>query len=429
MEIRDYATDPEVRDTIDLLRQVSGVTDPQEVQRIFSRRLSTEEVGGYVALSLRGMKPGAYKITRRMLDDEALMRNDVDPWTRWNELPVHRGGILGRIIETETPKVLTGFSSQTDPVLGDALRGFAYMAAYPLFDEGRALNWSVFLRRSGPPPTDVQVDEMLLQGNLVGRITKSLVVAKQVESLNRRLSQQLDEIARLQRSLLPERVPRLSGLEIATSYLTSNEAGGDYYDFLAMPEDRCAVVIADVAGHGAGAATVMAMVRTLLHGREARLLGPAKKLEFLNERLTDGALGGRFVTAFIAEFDRRRRLVRYSNAGHNRPMRHAGQGEVETIDGAAGLPLGILEDERYEEAVLEVGPGQTMVLYTDGITEAKGPAPEREMFGEGRLVETLRNCTGAPACVIESVHEGLFAHTRELERADDQTIVAVRVAE
>lgn len=429
MEIRDYAMEPDVRDTIDLLRQVSGVTDPQEVQRIFSRRLSAERVGGYIALSRRGLKPDEYKITRLMLDDGALMRNDTDPWTRWHELPVHRGGVLGRIIETETPKVVTGLEGYSDPVLGDALDGFAYLAAYPLFDEGRALNWSLFLRRRGPGPTRGQIDEMLLQGNLVGRITKSLVVARQVESLNRRLSQQLDEIARLQRSLLPERVPKVGGLEIATSYLTSNEAGGDYYDFLTLPEDRCAVVIADVAGHGAGAATVMAMVRTLLHGRETRALGPGQMLGFLNERLADGSMGGRFVTAFIAEFDRRRRRVRYSNAGHNRPMRHGGEGVVDTIDGAAGLPLGILEGERYEEAVLEVEPGQTMVLYTDGITEAKGPAPAREMFGEARLMETLRGCTGAPACVIESVHEGLYAHTGELGRADDQTIVAVRVSE
>lgn len=430
MEIRDYAADPEVRDTIDLLRQVSGVTDPQEVQRIFSRRLaSTALVGGYISISVRGLKPGEYKITRLMLDDESLRTNAVDPWKDWNALGVHRGGVLGRIIESESPKVIRGFGGQSDPVLGDRLAPFEVMAAYPLFDEGRALNWSVFLRRSGPGPTDFEVDEMLLRGNLVGRITKNLVVARQVEALNRRLAGQLDEIARLQRSLLPDRLPRLPGLEIATSYLTSNEAGGDYYDFLAMPDDRCAVVIADVAGHGAGAATVMAMVRTLLHGRETRSLGPGGMLGFLNERLADRSMEGRFVTAFIAEFDRARRRIRYANAGHNRPVRHAGSGAVDTIDGAAGLPLGVLEGERYEEAELEIGPGQTLVLYTDGVTEAKGPAPAREMFGEGRLIDTLRECTGAPACVIESVHEGLYAHTRELSRSDDQTIVAVRVAE
>lgn len=428
MEIRDYAKDPEVRDTIDLLRQVSGVTDPQEVQRIFSRRLSVEDVGGYIAVSRRGLKPGEYKITRLMLDDSSLLRNDVDPWRQWDSLPVHRGGLIGQIIATECPKVIQWPGEVPDPVLGDRLAAFEVMAAYPLFDEGRALNWSMFLRRKGPVPTDAEVDEMLLQGNLVGRITKSLVVARQVEALNRRLAGQLDEIARLQRSLLPDRLPKLPGLEIATSYLTSNEAGGDYYDFLTLPDDRCAVVIADVAGHGAGAATVMAMVRTLLHGAGIAELGPAGMLGYLNERLADRWLEGRFVTAFIAEFDAARRRVRFANAGHNRPLRHAGTGTVDTIDTAVGLPLGIIEGERYEDGVIEVDREHTLVLYTDGITEAKGTPPEREMFGEQRLIDTLRHCTGAPPCVIESVHEGLFAHTRELNRADDQTIVAVRVS-
>ncbi|MCA9305266.1 MAG: PP2C family protein-serine/threonine phosphatase [Phycisphaerales bacterium] len=430
MEIRDYADNPEVRETLDLIRQVSGVSDPQEVQRIFSMRLaSTHVVAGYLAVSVRGLKPGEYKITRMMLDQDGLRRNRVDPWRDWNNLPTHRGGLIGEIIRTESPKVITGFADDSDPVLGDRLKPFKFMAAYPLFDEGRALNWSMFLRAEGPGPSDEQVDEMLMRGNMIGRITKNLVVAQEVAALNRRLAGQLDEIARLQRSLLPDRVPRLHGLEIATSYLTSNEAGGDYYDFLALPDDRSAVVIADVAGHGAGAATVMAMVRTLLHGRETVDMGPADMLAYLNARLSERSMEGRFVTAFIAEFDKRRRTVRYANAGHNRPMRHAGTGVVDTIDGAAGLPLGVIEEERYEEATIEVAPGHTMVLYTDGITEAKGPAPEREMFGEVRLVDTLRACTGAPACVIESVHEGLYAHTRELSRSDDQTIVAVRVAE
>ncbi|HVZ93803.1 MAG TPA: SpoIIE family protein phosphatase, partial [Phycisphaerales bacterium] len=110
-----------------------------------------------------------------------------------------------------------------------------------------------------------------------------------------------------------------------------------------------------------------------------------------------------------------------------RPRRRVGSGEIVSVDGPASVPLGVIEEAAYEHGIVELKHGDTVVVYTDGITEAFSPPPDRVMFGEQGLESALEHCSGAPTCVIESIHERLFAHTHSRERADDQTIVAMQV--
>jgi sigma-B regulation protein RsbU (phosphoserine phosphatase) len=425
----DLSLNPKIAVYVDLLRRVSRHTDPIDVQREFANLLREDRMfDGMISLSVRGLPAGKYKITRLNLEDDVGTLT-INPWQQWDTLATHSGGFIGRVIETQEPKILQHMSIRGDPVLGDRLARFGSCFVNPLYDDGQALNWSITFRLS---PEGYAADDVvtgMLRGNIIGRMTKTLVVAKQVRELNTKLTAQLEEIAQIQRSLLPDRLPDVPGLSLATSYLTSNESGGDYYDFFDMGQNRLGVIVADVSGHGAGAATVMAMLQTILHSFQERDRGPAAMLEHANRELLRKRIEPSFVTAFAGVIDRERNLMTYSNAGHNRPERRSADGTSSPLEGGASVPLSILDKPDYTDATTPLAQGETLVLYTDGITEAFSPPPNREMFGAARIRTALANCTGAPDCVIDHIHQKLFEHTRSRDRADDQTLVAVRVEE
>jgi sigma-B regulation protein RsbU (phosphoserine phosphatase) len=275
----------------------------------------------------------------------------------------------------------------------------------------------------GFSPSDIE--HTMIVGNLIGGNNSRLLLVEEIKSLNERLNAQLEEVARVQASLLPREKPDMPGLDLATSYLTSDRAGGDYYDFLPFPDGTWGILIADVSGHGPAAATIMAMLRGILHCY-AGDRSPDSVLRFANARLVEAGIEGTFVTAFFAVYDPRAATVTYARAGHNPPILKDGRtGAVTTLDGVGSLPLGILEPLDLRRETVTLHPGDTLILYTDGITEAR--EKERgEMFGPERLDAALVECSGQPDCVVDSIHAALYEHTGERSRADDQTIVALR---
>ena len=422
-------------DYVETLRAMSAITEPKEIQRLFSqsaRRINKAQ--GYIAVSRRNLAPGQYKITRRLLTDEDMEKTNYNPWGAWNDMPTYTGGLIGELISRPVPRLLLDMRIPHDPVLGDALAGFRSLAAAPLFDNGEDLNWSIMTNPEPDGITPEQVEDFFMRANLGGRMTKGLIDKRKVEQLLAERQRQLLDIANIQRSLLPEGVPHVPGVSIATSYLPCNESGGDYYDFFEFGDGRMGVFIADVSGHGAGAATLMAMLQTILH--EAHRLGrdsePAEVMAHANEALSRRRIDGAFITAFMGVLSDDRRRLTYANAGHNRPLLRRGgaakSGTVRTIEGGLAFPLGVLPDTRYEQADIELVSGDSIVMYTDGITEARSRPPDREMFGDERLCSAIEGCSGEPECVIESIHSRLYEHTRARSREDDQTIVALRMS-
>jgi len=430
----DLTADSRVGVLTDLLKRISAMTDAAEVQSEFAKTMSLfSPWEGYISLSKRGLGPGEYKITGRLLDDHDRASPRRDPWKHWDDLPTHRAGWLGQVSSENVPTLISDMKLLGDPVLGDLLAPFRSAMVIPLFDEGDALNWSIALHTERDAFGRKDVEEFLMRGNLIGRVTRNLVIRKEIDELNDRLNEQLHEIATIQRSLLPDRIPAVPRLQIATSYLTSMHAGGDYYDFFEMEDDRFGTIIADVAGHGAGAATVVAILQALLHTAYAGPIDPAETLARVSRELVRKQIENNFVTAFFCVFDADRRTISYSNAGHNRPLVRRASGEVDEILGAVSIPLGITNDLGYETAEFDLRAGDTIVLYTDGIVEAFAPRdPEtgdREMFGKDRLIDTLRSCTGEPDCVIGSIHQRLYEHTGLRTRDDDQTVVVIRITD
>lgn len=429
----DLENHPRIGKLTDVMRTISTLTEPAEMIRAFAPWVSTRTTRDFfVTVSKRNLPEGQYKITRVMPGrpsfEGASNAPPVNPWETWDEIPTHTGGIIGEILRSGTPRLIEGLDLASDPVLGPVMGNDAprmrMLAAMPAFDNGEPLNWSISF--SADPNWDAvgQFESGMLDVNMMGTATRNLVVRKQVQELNDRLSAQLEQIARIQRAMLPDKSPNVPGFEVATSYITSDESGGDYYDFYHYPDGRFGVLIADVSGHGAGAATVVAMLRAIIHCYEIEDGDPAAFAEYCNAKLAASRLEGNFITAFFCVIDPKTGRFVWSRAGHNPPRVRRADGSVDVIDSAGTLPLGIVDELGATSDAGALGVGDTLVLYTDGITELRNK--DDELFGEERMDAALAECTGKPECVVDTIHKSMFAFTGSMTRQDDQTLVVVR---
>ena len=258
-------------------------------------------------------------------------------------------------------------------------------------------------------------------------------MVKQLQQANAWIQREVDQIAEIQRSLLPEGVPQIPGLEIAAHYETFDRAGGDLYAFISDPDqkddpDRTrGILVADAAGHGPAAAVITAMLHTMVHTYPKHPDGPAEVLEYANHHLAAKHIVGTFVTAVFAFYNPLDRTLQFCCAGHPPPVLKLSPGsgnDVTRLDQASHLPLGIVEHVGYKDASITLQSGQTVVLYTDGITEANGP--NGKMFGIEGIESAVQGCTGEPDCIVNSISDALKAHQAGERPNDDQTIVVIK---
>jgi phosphoserine phosphatase RsbU/P len=434
VRLLDLSKDPSLPHLMAMLRDLTRAESARAAVTAFVERFvkfrPIEYLVGVVAVP---EEPGAFRVVFSFSADNIDIQGAFTTDRSYlDSLPVTRGGFIAEMIADELPKFAMDLDLQGDPILGALVPQMRNCMVVPVFDGDRIASWNFSFSRTLEKDVDArEVGQAQMITNLLGLASRQLTAVTTIKTLNHQLRDQLDQLARVQQSLLPSRTPDIPGLEIATSYLTSNESGGDYYDFFPLPGERWAILIADVSGHGAAAATVMAMLHAILHcytplnpGEE---FDPAKVMEFANDRLLSAGLEGNFVTAFFGLYDPATGELRYTNAGHNPPRVKDGlSGRISPLEGAATLPLGILQDLDARTETVQLKPNDTIILYTDGITEAFGPAPSQEQFGVERLDAALTKCSGQPDCVVDSVHAALFQHRKAATRDDDQTIVAIR---
>ena len=221
------------------------------------------------------------------------------------------------------------------------------------------------------------------------RRTKEL--ERSVEKGAKQLAQQEQELERareIQQSLLPKEIPQLAGFEVAEAWQPASMVSGDYYDVFRLDDHKLGVCIADVVGKGVSAALLMANMQAAVRAYAGSAESPAQLCTKVNKLLCDSLATGKYVTFLYAVLDGETRTFAYCNAGHIGPML-VSQGAVRTLD-ASGAVLGVFPAWEYEDATVELHPGDRLLLVTDGITEASD-ADERE-FGEEKLAESaLRN--------------------------------------
>jgi sigma-B regulation protein RsbU (phosphoserine phosphatase) len=242
---------------------------------------------------------------------------------------------------------------------------------------------------------------------------------------------QARDVGDLQRSLLPQPLPSIPGLEIAASYDPCGLAGGDLYDVFplddATPPRRWCLVIADASGHGVAAAMVTAMVQSILHAHPPDVTSPGELLTHANRHLCRKGISG-FVTAFLGVYEPSTRRLTYACAGHPPPLvKTCIDHNVYRLDAvAASIPLGIDENETMAEGATYILPVDMLLLYTDGITEARDRA--NELFSESRLERAVGQCTERLECplrLVQRLESVIGAHRKGRPPTDDQTLLAI----
>jgi serine phosphatase RsbU (regulator of sigma subunit) len=245
------------------------------------------------------------------------------------------------------------------------------------------------------------------------------------EQARKLLAREFERAAEIQHRLLPSRAPEIAGLDLAGYNAPCHTVGGDYYDFLPYLDGRVALLIADVSGKGLGAALLMsslqARVQVLFEGPDRLAANVCR----LNRSIAANCPDNCFITFFAAVFDPATSEVAYCNAGHNAPLLLHANGEVEAL-GATDVPLGIKRDGIYEERTCRLERGDVLVLYSDGVTEARRPDTDQE-FGEQRLITVVQGKRSAPsASLVEAINAELLSFTQGALPADDVTVVVAR---
>jgi anti-sigma regulatory factor (Ser/Thr protein kinase) len=226
----------------------------------------------------------------------------------------------------------------------------------------------------------------------------------------------------IQQQFLPRELPELAGWQVAAYYGPARAVGGDFYDFIPLPDGRIGIVVGDVTDKGVPAALIMARTQSVLRGEAPRLVEPSAVLRRVNEILVDEMPVRMFVTCLYGVLEPDTGRFTYANAGHNPPYARTEDGVVELR--ATGMPLGLLPDMEYESREATMSADQSVVLYSDGIVEAHGP--DGEMFGFPRLRELMAEDLGGHE-IIDAILEQVHAFTGSgWEQEDDITVVALR---
>jgi serine phosphatase RsbU (regulator of sigma subunit)/anti-sigma regulatory factor (Ser/Thr protein kinase) len=296
----------------------------------------------------------------------------------------------------------------------------------PLVSQGELIG----LLNLGPRLSEQEysADDRRLLNNLAAQAAPAVRVAQlvqeqQAEAREReRIEQELRVAQLIQQQFLPKELPHLPGWQLAAHYQPAREVGGDFYDMIELPGGQLGIVVGDVTDKGVPAALVMASTRSILRADAPRLVSPAAVLERANELLCPSIPAQMFVTCLYAVLDPASGRLRFANAGHNLPYLRTPEGVVELR--ATGMPLGLLPGMVYDEQETTLAPGQSMLLYSDGIVE--GHDPGGEMFGFPRVAAVVAQHEDSHE-LIDRLLTGFGRFTgAEREQEDDITLVALR---
>ena len=266
---------------------------------------------------------------------------------------------------------------------------------------------------------------------LAAEVTRLEAEVRRLETAVARLDERLEHelaIARgIQVSLMPRALPQPTGWRLASAYRAAREVGGDFFDAYELPArpGHLGFVVADVTGKGVTAALVMAFTRAVLRAAAYNGSGPGDALARTNRVLVTDARTGLFVTVFAGELEVATGRLRYASAGHEPPLlvRAAG-GAVSELDLPAATLLGAFTDFEAPEAHLDLGPGDLLVAYTDGVTDAADAA--RTRFGDARFRAALGSvAAGGPDAAVSGVLDAIDAFVAGQPAADDITLLAI----
>jgi len=260
----------------------------------------------------------------------------------------------------------------------------------------------------------------------VGIIIKNVLIHQNV-IIEERLSRELEIAAEIQKSLLPTKLPQVGGLSVAVSTTPASEVGGDFYDFIMVDDSHLTLVMGDVAGKGIPAAMLTSVTRTMLRVEAMRGESPASIIQQANNVLhQDLSRADSFVTVIVATIDTYEGTLSYASAGHMPALLWRAENRVVEQLKATSPPIGIYGYQTELAVPVPINSGDTLVLYTDGITEAQ--APNGEFFGLNRLLYIIESRASDPPEVLQQyILSEIASFRRDSQSRDDATLLIIKM--
>ncbi|MGA2489876.1 MAG: GAF domain-containing SpoIIE family protein phosphatase [Anaerolineales bacterium] len=237
-----------------------------------------------------------------------------------------------------------------------------------------------------------------------------------------RMEQELDLARKMQISLFPEEMPEIAGYSLAAFWQPAHETSGDYYNIFKLPGGRWGFIVADVAGKGAPAALRMAMAHSLIRERVENEPSPAALLTQVNRVLCEQDMDMQFVTSFYAILDPENANLKYAIAGHPPPFLREASGRVKTLPGR-GIALGISLETDYEDISLALAPGDSLVAFTDGVTDANNPSHKSYDLAQFKMA--IGSAPASAEALVNHLQSNLVDWVKEAPNYDDITILAI----
>ena len=396
-----------------------------DVARALSSPFELEEVLEAIFVSLR-----------QVVDYDAAAIYLVNRGTRALEMARAKGYPEGseQAFDLQVGQGIVGWVAKTGEavIVPDVRADRRYVAARPDTRSEIAVPMSIEGRTIGVFNLESDVDDAYHEGHLeliaafaaqaAVAVERAQVARERVE--RRRFEKELAIARDIQRSFLPSSAPEVPGFELAGTSIAHDQVGGDYYDFIPVSETRLGLAIADVSGKGIPAALLMAGFRMSLLAEIRNEFAIRAVMRKVNGLLHESTERERFVTAFYGVLDWKNRALIFTNAGHNPPLLLHRDGTHEWLS-EGGLALGVLPDARYEERPLALRPGDVLVLYTDGVSEAEDE--NGALYGIERLEALVRSQPQHTAReLLQDIVAAVLDWTGERGPTDDLTLLVVR---
>ena len=389
---RGLTTIDKLRMLLDITKKISRSLDLQEVLNQVMDTLDSlipYDAAGIFVLQCRdkdlvpeGDEPCVFK-------SEAVRGYDID---ELSDLHLKLGeGFIGSVALSAAPIISPDVHK--DPVYVNARAQTRSEMVAPIISNDEVIGVFDLESDQFNAYSEDDLEVLMMLASQVAIIIEKVMLHEQLIE-KKRLEGQLEVARQVQLELLPARDPELAGYDISAYNFPTEEVSGDYYDWVRIFEDQIGIVIADVSGKGVPAAILMAFLRASL--RAATHIGYATHISMskVNFLLWESIERNQFVTAFYGILDAQKGTLSYSNAGHNPPLLVNAAGKAKFIE-KGEQPLGMFRETRYHEYYLEFEPGDVLVLYTDGATEALSPSGEE--FGRERLAQAVQKAYDRPA--------------------------------
>lgn len=297
------------------------------------------------------------------------------------------------------------------------------LISVPLVHQGKMIGTLTVFNKKTPEGFSAEDQRLLaIIGSQSAQVIENARLLKEEQALIR-MQEEMRTAREIQDHLLPDNPTGLEGYDIAGHSIAAKEVGGDYYDFITLPDGRLAFSIGDITGKGLPAAMLMANTQATIRTCAVLNPEPAQVLENANRLLHDSTGIGKFVTLFYGVVDPVNHTITYTNAGHDQPYFLNADGSLQRLS-TGGMVVGFMPNSSYEQETVPLTPGSRLVLYSDGITEAMDAADTE--FGEARLESLATDHRGNPAAdFIEAAMSAVRAHAGDTPQSDDMTLVVV----